>query len=41
MPTKLEEITAAARSKVAAAKASADVRALDSRAERHQPRGFR
>ena len=41
MPTKLEEITAAARRKVAAAKASADVRALDSRAERHQPRGFR
>ena len=41
MPTKLEEITAAARHKVAAAKASADVRALDSRAERHQPRGFR
>ena len=41
MPTKLEEITAAARRKVAAAKASADVRALDSRAGRHQPRGFR
>ncbi len=41
MPTKLEEITAAARRKVAAAKASADVRALESRAERHQPRGFR
>ena len=41
MPTKLEEITAAARRKVAAAKASANVRALASRAERHQPRGFR
>jgi len=41
MPTKLEEITAAARRKAAAVKASADLRALASRAERHQPRGFR
>ncbi len=41
MPTRLEEITAATRRKVATAKASADVRALNSRAERHQPRGFR
>jgi indole-3-glycerol phosphate synthase len=41
MSTKLEEITAAARRKAAAAKASADMRALDSRAKHHQPRGFR
>ena len=41
MPTKLEEITAAARRKVAAAKASAGMRALASRAGGHQPRGFR
>jgi indole-3-glycerol phosphate synthase len=41
MPTKLEEITAAARRKVAAAKASVDMRALASRAEGHQPRGLR
>lgn len=41
MATKLEEITAATRRKIAAARASADVPALASRAERHQPRGFR
>ncbi len=41
MPTKLEEITATARRKVATVKGSTDVRALASRAERHQPRGFR
>ena len=41
MATKLEEIVAAARSRVAAAKATADVRALNIGAERHQPRGFR
>ncbi|MGA2903742.1 MAG: indole-3-glycerol phosphate synthase TrpC [Candidatus Korobacteraceae bacterium] len=41
MSTKLEEITAAARRRVAAAKASADMRALDFAAKRHQPRGFR
>jgi indole-3-glycerol phosphate synthase len=41
MATKLEEIVAAARRRVAAAKATADVRALEMRAERHQPREFR
>ena len=41
MPTKLEEIIAAARRRVASAKESADVRALGERAERHEPRGFR
>jgi indole-3-glycerol phosphate synthase len=41
MPTKLEEIIAAVRERVAVAKASADLRALSEAAERHQPRGFR
>lgn len=41
MATKLEEIVAAARRRVASAKATADVRALEIRAEHHQPRGFR
>ena len=41
MPTKLEEIIAATRERVAVAKASADLRALGEAAERHQPRGFR
>ena len=41
MPTKLEEIVAATRERVAVAKASADFRALGEAAERHQPRGFR
>ena len=41
MPTKLEEIVAATRERVAVAKASADLRALGDAAERHQPRGFR
>ncbi len=41
MPTKLEEIIAATRERVATAKASADLRALSEVAERHQPRGFR
>jgi indole-3-glycerol phosphate synthase len=41
MATKLEEIVAAARCKVAATKATADVQALNIRAECHQPRGFR
>src|SRR5208283_2444500 len=40
MPTKLEEILAATRERVAAAKASADLRVLQVAAERHQPRGF-
>lgn len=41
MPTKLEEIIAATRHKVTAAKASADLRALNVAAKSHQPRGFR
>jgi indole-3-glycerol phosphate synthase len=41
MPTKLEEIVAAARERVAAAKASADLRVLSQAAQQHQPRGFR
>ena len=41
MPTQLEEIIAATRRKIAAAKASADLHALDVAAENHQPRGFR
>ena len=41
MPSKLEDIIAATRERVAAAKASADLRALAVAAERHQPRGFR
>jgi len=41
MATKLEEIVAAARRRIAAAKAAADVRVLKRQAERHQPRGFR
>ena len=41
MPTKLEEIIAAVRERVAVSKASADLRALSEAAQRHQPRGFR
>lgn len=41
MPTKLEEIIAATRERVSKAKASADMRALESSAEEHEPRGFR
>jgi indole-3-glycerol phosphate synthase len=41
MPTKLEEIIAATRLKVAAARAAADQRALQQAADRHHPRGFR
>ncbi len=41
MPTRLEEIIAATRQRVASAKATADVSALGAAAERHQPRGFR
>ena len=41
MATKLEEIVAAARHRVAAARASTDRRALEKEAERHRPRGFR
>ena len=40
MPTKLEEILAATRERVAAVKASADLRLLQVAADRHQPRGF-
>lgn len=40
MPTKLEEIVTVARSRVAASKATADLRALSAAAERQQPRGF-
>lgn len=40
MPTKLDEIVATTRSRIAACKAAADLRALESEAERHQPRGF-
>jgi indole-3-glycerol phosphate synthase len=41
MPSKLEDIIAATRARVTAAKASADLRALTAAAECHQPRGFR
>jgi indole-3-glycerol phosphate synthase len=41
MPTRLEEIIAATRGRVAHTRASADLRALKAAAERHQPRGFR
>jgi indole-3-glycerol phosphate synthase len=41
MSTKLEEIIAATRERVAVAKTSADLRLLDQAAERHKPRGFR
>src|SRR5271165_7083909 len=40
MPSKLDDITAATRERVAAARASADLRALTAAAERHRPRGF-
>ena len=41
MPTRLEEIVAATRSRVSAAKTAADRRALSVAAERHPTRGFR
>lgn len=41
MPTKLEEIVATTRERVATAKVSADLRALSRAAQEHQPRGFR
>jgi len=41
MPTKLEEIVAAARHNLASSKATADLRALREAAEAHRPRGFR
>jgi len=41
MPTKLEEIIAATRERVADARASANLRLLTAAAEQHQPRGFR
>ena len=39
MPSKLEEILAATRARVAAAKSSADLRALEEAAERHRLEG--
>jgi indole-3-glycerol phosphate synthase len=41
MPVSLDQIVASTRRKVAAAKATADMRELEARAERHVPRGFR
>ena len=41
MPTRLEEIVAATRARVAGEKSSADMRSLELRAAAHQPRGFR
>jgi indole-3-glycerol phosphate synthase len=41
MPSKLQDIIAATRERVVAAKALADTRTLAVAAERHQPRGFR
>src|SRR5437763_1500827 len=41
MPATLDQIVAARRRSVAAAKAVADVRALERAAEEHVPRGFR
>jgi indole-3-glycerol phosphate synthase len=41
MPSKLENIMSATRERVAAARSSADLRALTAAAEHHQPRGFR
>ena len=40
MPSRLEEIVAASRKRVAAAKSSADLRALAAKAEAQTPRGF-
>ena len=41
MPTKLEEIIAATRARVAAAKSKADMADATAAAQRHHPRGFR
>jgi len=41
VPTRLEEIIAATRERVAVAKSSADLRRLEARAAAHEPRGFR
>jgi indole-3-glycerol phosphate synthase len=41
MASKLDEIIAATRARVSVSKSAADVRALESRAAAHQPRGFR
>jgi indole-3-glycerol phosphate synthase len=41
VPTKLQEIISTTRSQVVAAKASADLRALEAAAASHRPRGFR
>lgn len=40
MPSRLEEIVAASRKRVAAAKSASDLRALAAKAEAQQPRGF-
>ena len=40
MPSKLDDIMAATRERIAQARTSADLRALSVAAERHQPRGF-
>jgi indole-3-glycerol phosphate synthase len=41
MPTRLDQIVAATRARVAAARKTADLRDLERRAEQHRPRGFR
>ena len=41
MPAFLDQIIAATRGRVSAAKRGADLRDLERRAERHVPRGFR
>ena len=41
MPTKLEQILASTRALVSAVKATTDLGALETAAERHRPRGFR
>jgi indole-3-glycerol phosphate synthase len=41
MPNRLDQIVNATRARVASAKRSADLRALERRAESHAPRGFR
>lgn len=41
MPSKLEDIIAATRARIAVSRESADLRALTVAAERHAPRGFR
>lgn len=41
MPASLDQIVAAARRRVAAARRTADLRELERRAQAHAPRGFR